>query len=507
MIHQLRKSVHTRNIRVKPNILLLFTDQHQADCLSLLGHPDVQTPNLDGLARSGMLFRRAYCQDGICVPSRMSIMTGLYPRHLGILDNSDRTSIADAVESLASVLQRGGYITAAFGKRHLFAGGDAGWDVARSHLKNESPGNSYWEWIEQQGLLDLFQRDWDAEFGKKYPFAEMATRVSGLPEGTTMEAFTAKHTIDFIRAKKRADKPFFCWSSFYRPHQPYTPLPRYLEMYDYSRWGDGTNNSSTISRPAGFDQAAKTLPPAFQSLREGSNRVWRLDKALEDESLFRFYIASYYALLTEIDDHVGAILQALEEEGLRENTIIVYTTDHGDFVGRHGMVEKCATGHNVYEDTLRVPLFISQPGRIPQGESTDLVELVDLFPTLVELAEVDHTPAQGLDGRSLAPTLLRGEPVGRSYVVSENWSQAAVITEQHKLGIWLDPLGGPEGRDYRSFGNMLFDRDSDPFELTNCFREPEYAHIVTGLEARYQDFIERVPATGKNDIMKGNRRQ
>jgi len=291
----------------RPNVLFIFTDQHQADCMGMMGHPDALTPNLDKLARNGTAFRRAYSQDAICGPSRMSMMTGLYPRRLGLLDNPDRPSVANEPDSLQTVFQRQGYHTAAFGKRHLCAAGDAGWDVTRSTIKHESPGRSYWEWIASKGLLDAFQKDWDAEFGKKYPTADLATRVSALPEGTTMEAFTAKQTIKMIREQKNQDHPFFCWCSFYRPHQPYTPLKRYLDKFDYSKWGKGTRNGSAIAKPPGFDQPASELPPRLQAWRAGKNRVWRLDKAHDDESLFRFHIASYYALLNEIDDHVGAV--------------------------------------------------------------------------------------------------------------------------------------------------------------------------------------------------------
>lgn len=489
--------------KAKPNILFLFTDQHQADCMSLLGHPDVRTPNLDKLAESGTLFRRAYCQDAVCMPSRMSMMTGLYPRRIGVLDNGDRPAVVNQVDSLASVLQRNGYHTAAFGKRHLFGGGDKGWDITRSHIKHESPGNSYWEWVEKAGFIESFQKDWDAEFGKKYPFAQLATRVSELPEGKTMEAFTAQQTIKLIREQKSADQPFFCWASFYRPHQPYTPLPRYLAMYDYSKWGKGTRHGSAIAKPANFSQPADTLPPNLAKWRAGKNRVWRLDKAFEDEQLFRFYIASYYALLTEIDDHIGAILKALEEEGLRENTIIVYSSDHGDFAGRHGMVEKCATGHNVYEDTLRVPLIFSLPERIQKGvKRDDLVELVDIYPTLLQLAEIDHSAVKhGCDGQSLAPILLQNKSLDRPFVVSENWSQATIITDRYKLGKWLDPTDCKRNRDFRAYGDMLFDLDNDPHEMKNLFKYPEYASVIKSLEAHYEQFTRRIPATGKDELI------
>jgi arylsulfatase A-like enzyme len=487
----------------KPNILLLFSDQHQADCMGFQNHPDVITPNLDKLAKNGTVFNRAYCQDGVCVPSRMSLMTGLYPRTLGILHNPDQSTVMDEVVSLPSVLKNNGYYTAAFGKRHLKGAADLGWDYHRGHSKDESPGNSYWEWIEQQGYLDAFQQDWSAEFGGPYPTADLGTRLSKLPEEMTMEAFTAQETIQLIRRQKNSNKPFFCWSSFYRPHQPYNAQKRFLEMYDYSKWGQGTVYGDAIRKPATLNQSPDRLPPALQDWHEGKNKVWRLDKAAEDEQLFRFYIASYYALVTEIDSHIGAIMKALEEEGLLDNTIVVYTSDHGDFVGRHGMVEKCAIGHNVFEETLKVPLIISCPAHLKKGQAIDdLVEMFDLYPTLLELAEIE-TPAtkHAIAATSLAATVQDGISAKRPCIVSENWSQATVITENHKLGIWLDPTEYAKQWDFRPFGDMLFDRKEDPDEIHNLIGNPKYAAVEKQLRNYYAEFASTVSSAGKDEIV------
>lgn len=491
-------------LKRKPNILLLFSDQHQADCMGFQNHPDVITPNLDELANSGTVFNRAYCQDGVCVPSRMSLMTGLYPRRLGILHNDDNSSVMDEVVSLPSVLKQNGYCTAAFGKRHLKGAADLGWDYHRGHSKDETPGNSYWEWIEQHGYLDEFLSDWGAEFGGKYPAADLGTRISKLPENMTMEAFSAQQTIAFLREQKNRDKPFFCWTSFYRPHQPYNAQKRFLDMYDYSSWGSGTAKDDAIKKPATLNQSPDALPPALKEWHEGKNKVWRLDKAARDEQLWRFYIASYYALITEIDHHIGAIMKALEEEGLLENTIVVYTSDHGDFVGRHGMIEKCALGHNIYEETLRVPLIVSCPGRIQQGRTIhELAEMFQLYPTLLELADIERPRAtHAIDAVSLAAVLLGGKPSKRDYIVSENWSQASVITDRHKLGIWLDPTEYAKNRDFRPCGDMLFDRLHDPDEIENVIGKAEYQEAEQQLRAYYDQFTRAVPATGKNEIIK-----
>ena len=475
---------------MRPNILLLFSDQHKASVLGCEGHPDVATPHLDALARDGTRFSRAYCQDAICVPSRCSMLTGLYPRSFGSMDfrhmagnhNDLAPYFAPTLwesDPMQKIFQDAGYATAAFGKRHLYEPCDTGWDTTASHLPDESPSDDYLGWIQGRGLSREAAEDWAAELGqgldgtlidgKTDQFAPLATRASRLPDDATMEAFTASRTRQFLRERSKDSQPFFCWSSFYRPHQPYTPLPRYWDRHDRTRWGRGTNAGDALFMPGTLREDPAKLPPFLRGWFHGRNRVWCLDQARQDEQLYRNYISAYYALVEEIDHHVGAILSDLDALGMAENTIVLVASDHGDFVGSHGMVEKCSAGHNVYEDTLRVPLIVRWPGKVREGAvRADLTELVDLYPTLIDLCQLP-APRQSLDGRSLARTLCNGEPVGRSYCVSENWAQATVITERFKLGHWKAPDDAGIHFDFREFGDMLFDLERDPGETRNIF--------------------------------------
>ncbi|MBT5605097.1 MAG: sulfatase-like hydrolase/transferase [Lentisphaerae bacterium] len=477
--------------------MLLFSDQHNAGTLGCEGHPDVRTPHLDALAASGTRFERAYCQDAICLPSRCSMFSGLYPRTLGCLTNGDRTPVMDEVVSMQETFRQNGYTTAAFGKRHLMAGCDAGWDTAASHMHSESPHDNYVKWIEERGLAAEFAHDWAAELGRgpkggsyaqvEIPFAVMGTRKSQLPEDATMEAFSGQRTAEYLKERAADGQPFFCFSSFYRPHQPYTPLPSYWARFECNRWGTGRNNDDAIAMPPSLRQDPAELPPMLQGLFEGRNRVWRTDLAREDEQLYRDYVSAYYALVEEVDDHTGVIMNVLEETGLRENTIVVYATDHGDFVGRHGMIEKCAPGHNVYEETLRVPLIVSWPAHLQTRVVCDgLAELVDIYPTLLGLCELCKPElVQPLQGQSLADTLRDGTPIDREFTVSENWSQATIVTRDHKLGIWCEPPEG-KGPDCRAFGDMLFDRTQDPDEIDNRSDDPVLADIKADLRSKLE---------------------
>lgn len=503
----------------KPNVLILFADQHNKNVMGYEGHPDVITPNLDKLASESVVFDRAYCSTGISAPSRSSLMTGLYSRTLGLLTNSERTSVMNEVVSLATVFKQNDYDTYAFGKRHTDKAIDEGWDVKKSHLCNESPGDNYVTWIEEQGLAAEFAGDWAAEFGKGpkcstykdtlIPTADLGTRISKLPENATMEAWTARLTIDMLKNRKNTDKPFFCWATFYRPHQPYNPLKKYMDMYDVSEWGEGTKNGSSIKMPESFYEPTSELPPFLQNQRNGGNKVWNMDKAYEDEQIWRNYIGAYYALVTEIDYQVGQILQALSDAGIEEETIVIYTSDHGDFAGNHGMVEKAAIGHNVYEDILNIPLIIKYPGKFQKGQKVDyLVGLVDIFPTLVDLIGLDVPELKyQLQGKSLAGVLTDNEKFEREYFVSENWSQASVITKDYKLGIMLDPTEYASRFDFREFGDMFYVRKSNPLETGNQINDEKYTAQIQQLRKYYEDFKSKIPDTGKQEMIKKAKEQ
>lgn len=498
----------------KPNVIILFSDQHNKKVMGFEGHADVITPNLDKLANEGLVFDRAYCSVGICVPSRSSMMTGLYPRTLGLLSNGGHTSVMDDAVSMATVFKQNGYRTYAFGKRHLRGAIDRGWDVHKSHMHHESPDENYISWLEEKGYAKAFAEDWAAEFGRgpkgssaaqtRFSTADLGTRLSKLPEDYTMEAYTTRETLEVIKKHAHSGKPFFCWANFYRPHQPYTPLKKYMNMYDVSAWGQGTKKGSAINKPESFYEPSENLPPLLQSQRNGGNKVWNMDKAFENEQLWRNYIGAYYALVTEIDHCVGQILAALEEAGIEKETIVIYTSDHGDFVGNHGMVEKAAAGHNVYEDILNVPLIVKYPGKTRVGRrSHELVTLVDVLPTLVDLLDLDVPElTHAMQGASLAQLILSNKPLHRTYVVSESWSQAAVITRAHKLGIMLDPTAVHKNWDYRDFGDMFFDRLSDPLEVRNGISESAYQPVIQRLRTYYSEFKQTIPDTGKRERLK-----
>jgi arylsulfatase A-like enzyme len=508
-----KKEVATNKIQKKPNVLLLFSDQHHKKTMGYENHPDVITPNLDKLSKESVVFDRAYCTTGICAPSRTSLMTGLYPRTTGVLNNTTGTSVVNESVSMATIFQYNNYNTYTFGKRHLSGGADKGWDVKMDIHHEDGDNGDYVSWVTEQGYGSEFSYDWAAEFGKgpkgskeanmQIPIADLGTRLSKLPDGYTMEAYTAMQTIDMIKKQKSSDKPFFCWASFYRPHQPYTPLKKYMDLYNVSEWGKGTSLKSGIKMPESFYQPTKDLPPFLQMQRNGGNKVWNMNKAFQNQQLWRNYIGAYYALITEIDHYVGEILKALDDTNMKEDTIIIYASDHGDFAGNHGMVEKAADGQNVYEDILNIPLLIRIPGKTTNGKHTaELVTLVDILPTLIDVLDL-KTPKMkyGLQGMSLANLLLKNKPLNRNYVVSESWFQAAIIGKDAKLGIMLGPNPINPKADYRKFGDMYFDRNSDPLEIHNGIENNKYKNSIKQLRNYYSKFEKTVPDIGKQELI------
>jgi len=484
-------SSQAKSKRGRPNILLLFADQHNAGVMGCVGHPRVKTPHLDGLASQGILFSRAYCPDGISVPSRTSMFTGLHPRTTGVLYNSDTPPHPERLHPLHSVLRANGYVTGCFGKRHFPRGlNERDWDATCTTInpKLDPSDENYLAWIKERGQLDSHERDFKGSHE-----ASLMAHISHTAAENRTTAYAADRSVDFLRRAKDEGKPFFCWTSFIYPHQPYTPLERWARLYDPDK----------IELPGNVSEPVENLPERMREWRTRIKPPWNCGAAAKDHAIYRRYIAYYYALVSEVDYHIGRVLEALRGLGLADNTIIIYSSDHGDFVAGHGMVEKCAVGHNVYEDTLHIPLIFHWPGEFARGLAYDgLVELTDIYPTLLELTGVPR-PAGGyeLPGRSLTP-VLTGRSMGRRpYVVSENWSQVSVIGPRYKLGKWISPPEKYKTWDWgKSHPGMLFDRVKNPLEVNNLIDDPYYKRIRQELEQSLAEWEARTADDGKRAV-------
>ncbi len=388
----------------RPNILWLCTDQQRYDTIAALGHPHVSTPKLDQLVSEGVAFERAYCQAPICTPSRASFLTGMYPSSIHVNRNGNPT-FPDFPPLISKRLAEAGYTCGLIGKLHLTSAyrrietrADDGyryWQYSHAPRDDWERGHDYADWLRRQG----------ADLG------ELSQDPAGIPAELHQSTWCAEKTIEFIEANRA--QPWFASVNIYDPHPPFNPPQAYREQFDprdvkppLFRESDlaqqaklaAVDFQSEARRPDKLDIKSPILPqsprPAYQEAETSGERDARA------------LIAAYYAMIKLIDDQVGRILAALDDSGQRENTIIIFTSDHGESLGDHGLILK---GCRFYEGLVRVPLLWSWRGRFAAGlRSSALVELTDIVPTLLEACGLP-TPAS-ITGKSLLPLLTGARP-------------------------------------------------------------------------------------------------
>jgi arylsulfatase A-like enzyme len=431
----------------RPNVLVLFTDQQRWDTINCAGNPHIQTPNLDRLAREGVLFENAFCNNPVCMPSRQSMLSGQYPSAIGC--NANGIEMREGVPTLATILKPYGYHTANLGKLHFKNHSNRnhrephptyGFD----HLVlSDEPGcydDAYIKWVEAHDPSQVENcrcttpPAWTGKPVVKQPRDTHEPYLFEGPEHLTHSAFVADETADFIR--HHSGQPFFAIAGFYAPHAPVNPPARFVEMYDISQM---------------------PLP----LMAEGENRL-----GLSDDE-WRKVKAYYYALVTHVDDQIGRILAALDEVGEREDTIVIFTSDHGDHLGDHGTVAKGPPG---YDSCLHVPLIVCWPGAIPGGQrKPELIELVDIAPTLVDLCGVQIPPV--FQGRSFRP-LMQGEAYEeRPSVFMEYHDPFGVSWKTVRTHEFKYCISNREGE-------LLFDLRSDPGELNNVADDGDHREAL-----------------------------
>jgi len=399
----------------RPNIVFLFADDQRADTIGAHGNPHIQTPNLDQLAADGFSFRRNYCagsfSGAVCVASRAMLMTG---RHwMSLPANKPASNWGDATVLPALLTSRGNYNAFIVGK----------WHNGRGTLdKSFTNGRS----IYMGGMANHadFQVQ-DLAEGKLGP-----KRDAG---GFSSEVF-ADEAVKFIQTAGD-DQPFFLYVAFMAPHDPRNPPEKYREMYYKQR----------PPLPENF------LPPQSTSGRDESLAPWPRTKEIISDQL-----CEYYGLVTHLDEQVGRVLRALKASPHTENTIVVYTADHGLAMGSHGLLGK----QNVYEQSMRCPLILQGPG-VPQGKSSKALTYVhDVYSTICDFAEIE-TPT-GVDSRNLTP-IMDGQAQGvrDSVFLPFQDNQRAIRDGRWKLHVYPNI-------NHR----LLFDLSTDPHEMKNLATDP-----------------------------------
>lgn len=418
----------------KYNILLITDDQHRADCLSVAGHPAIRTPHLDQLAYEGVLFRSAYADCPVCIPARCTIISGQYASTYGKPHFFAREPFPiDRSQTLMACLTRAGYQTQAVGKMHFYP------ERACYGFENMVLDLDYADWLEQKtGMKGLAYSGHGLGLNEFYP------TLSPVPAYMSPTAWTVDESIKYLQ-KRDPDRPFFLWTSFFKPHPPIDPPEPYYSMYD----------DAPIPEPAIGDWADDG--PYTQRMHRETNK-YDLLSARE----VRKIRSCYYGLITEIDHQLGRLFGVMHQLGVLNDTLIVFTSDHGEMLGDHRDFGKTS----LYDASARVPFMVRWPkGYAPDREGVVCdrpVGLADILPTLVRFAGGE--PPDGLDGRDLLP-LARGEETDwRPYMPGEI-SGCFSLTDGKEKYLWFR-WGGAE---------QLFDLENDPLECRDLAREPAYA--------------------------------
>lgn len=363
----------------KYNILLLFSDQFRFDAMGCAGNSRIRTPNLDALAESGCRFTNAFTPTPVCVPARLSFITGHRGSRTGFLRNGRLPEPEPALPTLMTCLHEADYRTHAVGKVH-FRGKYYGFHSIES--QEECPDFR----IDDDYLMFLRANGVKTRFPLGYRnLLYYQPQTSAMPEEFSPENWVAHRSIQFLRnhLRYRGSKPFFLWSSWIAPHPPFAPCEPYASMY----------------RPEDMEFPYYTQRP----LSDIPASVWphraRLDGAHHDPDRMRGIRARYYAKVTHVDHSIGKVLRELESLSLYENTIVIFNSDHGDMLGDHGLSQK-----NVpYEPSIRVPFIIRWPDVTEAGAvSDDLISLIDVMPTLIDGLGLQYPKEYGpLPGTSL----------------------------------------------------------------------------------------------------------
>ena len=514
----------------QPNILLISSDQQHWSTLGL-NNPRIRTPNLDRLASMGVNFTRAYCPNPTCTPTRASILTGMYPSLHGAWTLG--TKLPEDKPTVTEHLRRQGYATSLIGKAHFqplestaesesveayptlrdldfwrtFNEAHTPWygfehvEITRNHADEGHAGQHYGIWLEQQGLDDwreYFQPRHDGvpeSGGSKAPsvadgpgYGWRHDMCWQLPESMHYTAWTGQRTNAAIERAHEEGRPFFIWSSYHDPHPPYCVPEPWYSMYDPEDMEPGTFVDGEFDAMPEPHRMTRD-PDADFSRFDGDgfgNHGYHPHTGISDAHM-KQAMAVYYGMISFMDHWIGTTLDTLESLGELDNTLIVFTSDHGHFLGQHGLVAK---GPFHYEDVVRVPLIAAWPRRIPAGGRTAALQtLVDLAPTFMEAAGLD-VPHE-MQGISQLRAWQAGGENAREYVIVENHhNRGAVhlrtlITDRYKLTVYRG----------RADWGELFDLQDDPEERRNLYHDPGAIKVRHQLmEQLVAADLEREPA-------------
>lgn len=458
----------------RPNVLFIISDDLN-NLLGCYGDPLAKTPNIDRLAARGARFDRAYCAFPLCGPSRNSMLTGLYPNSTGIQANAQifRQTIPTH-HSLPQAFRLAGYFAARIGKLYHY-------NVPNSIGTNGHDDPGSWELEANPAGVDRLEEQpkiitlTPGQFG-----GTLSWYASPQPDARHTDALEAADAEWILeRCARQKDRPFFLAVGFFRPHTPYVSPKKYFDMHP----------AASMPVVPGVKEDQADIPaPGLGSYKAEQDQL--------TDDLRRQSRQAYNASISFMDAQVGRVLDALDRTGLADNTIIVFTSDHGYHVGEHGLWQKMS----LFEESARVPLLIVAPGVAQPGMAVKTpVSLVDLYPTLAELCKV--AAPDNLQGQTLAPMLKDPSATGRGWAVTQvsrgGGARRATITRDASSDgrrFFGYSLRTPRWRytewDGGAAGRELYDHDADPKELTNLAGNPAHATTIEDLSKQLQAAVK-----------------
>lgn len=463
---------------MKPNILWICSDQQRFDTLGCYGNPFVQTPNLDRLAAEGVLFENAYSQSPVCTPSRASFLTGRYPRTTRCRQNGQAIPPDEVL--VTKLLRDAGYVCGLAGKLHLAPCNPS---VCKTTEKRIDDGYAQFSWSHDPSDV-WFAHDytqWLQDKGlrrESKPFAD-SQYVQVIPsEKHSQTTWSIERAMSFIRSAERFEQPWLFSVNMFDPHHAFDPpvaaleryrailedipLPNYVEgeLKNKPIW-QKTDHGGAYGKRAGYPYKAMT----------GADHRW--------------VRAAYWAMIDVIDTQVGRLLNFLEETGQRENTIVIFTSDHGEMLGDHGIYLK---GPYFYEPAIRVPLIISGPRMLNNGSRSDaLVELVDLAPTLLAASDMERHP--GMQGQSLLPMLTGDVPLDahRDDVYCEYYNAMGWHREPAAHATMVRDKRYKLVAAHGTNSGELYDLETDAQETRNLWHNADYSDVRLAMQERLID--------------------
>jgi arylsulfatase len=435
----------------RPNVLLIMTDQHRKDAMGCYGNAVIKTPHLDSLAQTGVRCENCYVQHSVCMPSRASIFTGRYPMAHRVRTNGVPLSTRET--TLAHVFAANGYRTGGAGKFHFIphypyrsplpmmeTHPQPYYGFQEFHLGEDGRSGEHWVWIK-----------------RNHPEHDK-TPDHGIPLELHNTYWSASHTINFIRKCAAQGDPFFAFCSFVDPHHSYNPPSPYREMY----------NQEDMPQPIRREGELDDKPPILQARAKQNERISQSDHVFRNRT-------QYYGEVTFIDDAIGRILKVLDELSVRDTTLIVFTSDHGDMLGDHWLYYKGIA----YPQSANVPLIFNWPRRLKAGKvAPGIIQEIDLFPTIMELAGIANPP--GVQGRSQADVLTtETQDTGYEYAFIEH-PPTDYTLRSLKWRFSYYP-GQPYGE--------LYDLENDPHEFVNLWADRKTDALKTELAKRLLDRV------------------